>query len=118
MGGFVLSGGARLGVVQVGIPQALLGWGARPDFVAGTSVGAVNGAWTAGHPAATGADGLAAIWRSMRRSPEDAPVPAHVVATDVLTSEDVLVSVGPAVDAVMASAAVSRICSPVEIEGR
>jgi NTE family protein len=41
---FVLSGGASLGAVQVGMLQAVLRRGARPDFVVGTSVGAVNGA--------------------------------------------------------------------------
>src|SRR5919108_3521580 len=65
---FVLSGGASLGAVQAGMLQALLEWGACPDVVVGTSVGAINGAWIAGHPAAAGADGLAAVWRSLRRA--------------------------------------------------
>jgi NTE family protein len=65
---FVLSGGASLGAIQVGMLQALLRWGARPDLVVGTSVGAVNGAWVAGHPGAAGADGLAAVWRGLRRA--------------------------------------------------
>jgi NTE family protein len=64
----VLSGGASLGAVQVGMLQALSQWGARPDFVVGTSVGAVNGAWVAGHPGSHAADGLAEVWRGLRRA--------------------------------------------------
>ncbi len=153
---FVLSGGGSLGAVQVGMLQALLRWGARPDLVVGTSVGAVNGAWVAGHPGTAGPDGLASVWRGLRRadvfpsspsralaavtgrsravvSPhglrhllaehiqfqrlEDAPIPLHVAVADVLTGEDVLLSSGPAVDAVMASAAIPGIYPPAEAGG-
>lgn len=60
---FVLSGGANLGAVQVGMLQALDAEGIRPDLVIGTSVGALNGAWVAaGRPI----DDLADLWRSLR----------------------------------------------------
>lgn len=49
---------------------------------------------------------------------EDAPIPLHVVATDVLTGRDVRLSAGPAVDAVTASAALPGILPPVVIAGR
>ena len=39
---FVLSGGANLGAVQVGMLRALHEIGARPDVLVGTSVGAIN----------------------------------------------------------------------------
>ena len=47
---FVLSGGGSLGAVQVGMLRALFEKGLCPDFLIGTSVGAVNAAWVAGRP--------------------------------------------------------------------
>jgi len=62
---FVLSGGASLGSVQVGMALALEEAGIEPDIIVGASVGAINGAWLAsGRPV----EGLAAIWRELRRS--------------------------------------------------
>ncbi len=42
---FVLSGGASLGAVQVGMLRALYERDIAPDVVVGTSAGAVNGAF-------------------------------------------------------------------------
>ncbi len=64
---FVLSGGGSLGAVQVGMLQALFDEGIRPDFLVGTSAGAVNAAWVAGHPHSEGATELAGIWCGLRR---------------------------------------------------
>lgn len=41
----VLAGGGSFGVVQVGMLRALCAHGVRPDLVAGSSVGAINGAF-------------------------------------------------------------------------
>jgi NTE family protein len=49
---------------------------------------------------------------------EDALIPVHVVATDVLTGRDALLSSGPAAEAVMASAAIPAVFPAVEIDGR
>jgi NTE family protein len=49
---------------------------------------------------------------------EDAPIPLHVVATDVLSGQDVLLSTGDAVDAIAASAAIPAVLPPVRIDGR
>ncbi|MBS9532642.1 patatin-like phospholipase family protein [Mycobacterium sp. M1] len=49
---------------------------------------------------------------------EDAPIPLHVVATDVLSGHDVLLSSGVAVDAIAASAAIPAVLPPVRINGR
>src|SRR5919199_347156 len=65
---FVLSGGASLGAVQVGMLRALAERDIRPDVIVGTSVGAVNGAFAAGRPFDLDAvDELAALWRGLRR---------------------------------------------------
>jgi NTE family protein len=49
---------------------------------------------------------------------EEAPIPLHVVATDVLSGQDVLLSTGDAVDAIAASAAIPAVLPPVRINGR
>lgn len=154
---FVLSGGASLGAVQVGMLQALAEHDVQPDFLIGTSVGAVNAAWAAGHPGLGELDGLEAVWRSLRtrdvfplrpllgflgfigrrdhlvpldglrhvlernltfRKLEDAPVPLHVVATEVTTGLELLISRGDAVEALLASAAIPGVFPPVLFGGR
>lgn len=66
---YVLSGGNLRGALQVGALQALIKDPARrPDFVVGTSIGAINGAMLAADPTPAGVDRLAHIWRSARRS--------------------------------------------------
>jgi NTE family protein len=49
---------------------------------------------------------------------EHAPVPFHVVATDVLTGQDVPLSRGDAAEAILASAAIPGVLPPVRIDGR
>jgi NTE family protein len=65
---FVLSGGASLGAVQVGMLQALSDAGVGPDLLVGSSVGAINAAWVAVHPESEGLEALVEIWRTLRRS--------------------------------------------------
>jgi NTE family protein len=48
---------------------------------------------------------------------EDARVPLHVIATDVLSGGELRLSTGPAVDAVMASAAIPGVFAPVSVDG-
>lgn len=136
---------------------ALAARGVEPELLVGTSVGAVNAAWLAGHPGLDGARELADVWRSVRRADvfpsrpllgllgfagrrdhlvsadplrrlvgrhltldrlEHAPIPLHVVATDLTTGEEVLVSEGDALDAVAASAAIPGVFPPVPLGGR
>jgi len=49
---------------------------------------------------------------------EDARVPCRIVATNVLDGSEVVLSAGPAVDALLASAAIPGVFPPVELEGR
>jgi NTE family protein len=151
---FVLSGGASLGAVQVGMLRALYERRIRPDLIVATSAGAINGAFIASRPQTVEtADELAAIWGRVRRShvfplnplsgllgflgsrahlvPESGlrrlvaerveherlealPIPLHVVAVDVVSGEELLLSSGPVVDAVMASAAIPAVLPAVE----
>ena len=59
---FVLGGGGVLGAAEVGMLQALLEHGLRPDLVVGTSVGAINGAFVAADPTPGGVDRLRGLW--------------------------------------------------------
>jgi NTE family protein len=65
---FVLSGGANLGAVQVGMVSALYEHGVTPDVLVGTSAGALNAAFLADRPCdmATVAD-LGEVWTGARR---------------------------------------------------
>ena len=63
----VLAGGGSYGAVQVGMLRALCAHGVRPDLVAGSSVGAINGAFYAAEPSASGIERLAALWRGLKR---------------------------------------------------
>jgi NTE family protein len=49
---------------------------------------------------------------------EDARIPVHVVATDVLSGREVLLSRGDVVTAVLASASIPAVLPAVEIDGR
>lgn len=153
---FVLSGGGSLGGVQVGMLQALVARGIEPDFLVGTSAGALNAAYVAGHgftPAAL--DELAGVWQRLRRHDvfpfdparhvlalagarpslcsadalrrlvathlvcdrlEDTRIPVHVIATEVLSGLDVVLSHGDATTAVLASAAIPAIFPTVRID--
>ena len=152
---FVLAGGGSLGAVQVGMLHALIEAGEQPDFLVGSSVGALNAAWFAGAPDLAGVEKLAEVWVGLRRADlfpmslsrlfgilrrpdsvadprplrrlleihlafnriEDARLPLHIMATDQ-QGVGVRLSSGPAVEAILASAAVPGIFPPVTIGGQ
>ena len=58
---FVLAGGGSFGAIQVGMLRELVAHGVKPDFVVGSSVGALNGAYFAGDPTAAGVARLESI---------------------------------------------------------
>lgn len=156
--GLVLSGGANLGAMQVGMLRALMELDVEPDFLVGTSVGALNAGYIAGRGLRPDVlNDLSEIWRGLHTwqlfppSPrrivsvlrghqpalfgdqglrllterhltlqriEDARIPLCVVATDLLTGNDVDIRSGPAADAIIASAAIPGLLPAVEWNGR
>lgn len=65
---FVFAGGGSFGAVQVGMLQALMEHGLTADFVVGSSVGAINGAYFAADPTCAGVENLIRLWHGIRRS--------------------------------------------------
>ena len=63
----VLQGGGALGAYQLGVVEALEESGIRPDWVIGTSIGAINGAIIAGNPPESRVARLAAFWERISR---------------------------------------------------
>ncbi len=59
----VLQGGGALGAYQIGVYQALAEAGIAPDWVVGTSIGAINAALIAGGPASDGLPRLREFWK-------------------------------------------------------
>jgi NTE family protein len=150
---FVLSGGASLGAMQVGMLEALYEQGITPDFLVGTSVGALNAAFVASRPQSPQtATELGRVWRELQRQdvfplsmsallggvcgrrdhlvPDrelrrlirryihfddlaDATIPLHLVAFDLIEGRELLLSEGPAVEAIAASASIPGIFPPV-----
>jgi NTE family protein len=154
---FVLAGGGSLGAVQVGMLEALTHSDIYPEFLVGSSVGAINGAFFAAEPSEATVRRLKATWLRVERrhvfptgavgtllsifsgrnhlvdpSPlrsllhrnlpyqdlTEAAIPCHLVATDVLTGAQVVLSSGPALAAMLASSAIPAVFPPVRAEGR
>jgi NTE family protein len=70
----VLQGGGALGAYQVGVYEALHDAGIEPDWVIGTSIGAINAALIAGSPPAERVNRLCEFWRQVE-SPNILPTP-------------------------------------------
>ena len=64
----VLQGGGALGAYQVGVYQAMHEAGIEPDWVIGTSIGAINGAIIAGNPPGQRIERLRQFWHRMERN--------------------------------------------------
>jgi NTE family protein len=64
----VLQGGGALGAYQAGVYQALHEAGVEPDWVIGTSIGAINGALIAGNRAENRIARLREFWRRVEQT--------------------------------------------------
>jgi NTE family protein len=149
----VLGGGASLGAMQVGMLRALYERGIAPDFLVGTSAGALNATFVASRPQTVQTTKeLGRVWRGLRRRDvfaldpatllaglanqrnhvvpdralrgliarhlqlerlEAARIPLHLVAFDLLTGREIVLSEGPALDGVLAAAAIPGLLPPV-----
>jgi NTE family protein len=68
--GLVLSGGGAKGAYQVGVLKALIERGVQVDAIAGTSIGALNGAILAAAPSLPeGVDRMENLWRTLAENP-------------------------------------------------
>src|SRR5262245_4093825 len=65
----VLQGGGALGAYHVGVYQALCEAGIEPDWVIGTSIGAINASLIAGNAAEQRLQRLAEFWRRVTHPP-------------------------------------------------
>lgn len=155
---FVLSGGASLGALQVGMLEALYERDIVPDVLVGTSAGALNAAFVASRaqtPATARA--LGRVWRELHREdlfpvsmstlvgglsgrrdhlvPDrglrrivrryiefddlaDAPIPLHLAVFDLTEGRELMLSEGPAVDSIVATASIPGVYPPVAIGRR
>jgi NTE family protein len=64
----VLQGGGALGAYQLGVYQAMHEAGVEPDWVIGTSIGAINGAIIAGNEPRHRLDRLRQFWHRMEQN--------------------------------------------------
>ncbi len=143
--GLALSGGATRGLAHIGVLQALEEHDLRPDFLAGTSIGAFAAALYAfGVPIRE----MRRIGRSMtplsvsslklsryalfsneelgklilkavgKSRIENARIPLAIMTVDIGTGEKVVLRQGEVAPAVMASSAVAGIYMPIRIDHR
>jgi NTE family protein len=146
--GCALGSGAARGFASIGVLKALREMGGSPDFIAGTSMGALVGAF-----AATGKlemleevvfesdwkeivgffsdivfprDGLIDGKRvesfiqkyTQDMLIEETDIPFRAVCTDIVTGEEVVLSEGKLMEAVRASISIPGIFTPVKKDGR
>src|SRR6266566_8628995 len=88
----VLQGGGALGAYQVGVYQALHEAGVEPDWIIGTSIGAINAAIIAGNEPQDRLTKLDEFWKRMERSDAWPFVPAWTGISDALSYWSTLVS--------------------------
>ncbi len=73
---FVLQGGGALGAYQVGVVKALSEYQVEPDWVVGTSIGAINGSIIVGNPPEKRLEKLKEFWH--RIATPDYFMPYHL----------------------------------------
>ena len=65
----VLQGGGALGAYQLGVYEALHAAGVEPDWIIGTSIGAINAALIAGNAPQDRLPKLCEFWRRVEHGP-------------------------------------------------
>lgn len=143
--GLALGGGGAKGVAHIGVLQALEEARVKPDYIAGTSVGAMVAAMYAFN---VNINTIANIARNLTLAQittfklnktgfftadplkeilieylgevniEDATIPLSIVATDLTSGEEVIFTEGPLADAVCASASIPGVYIPMRLNGR
>ena len=88
----VLQGGGALGAYQCGVYQALHEAGVEPDWVIGTSIGAINAAIIAGNRVEDRFATLQKFWRRVESSSFWGAFPAWTGVTEALSSWTTLTS--------------------------
>src|SRR5712692_10011818 len=84
---WVLGGGGARGAAQVGVLQALFEAGVEaPVAIAGTSVGAVNGASIAAYPSLAGTMMLGEVWLSRQAAAVVQPHPLGVTVPQLVSA--------------------------------
>lgn len=143
--GLALGGGSVFGYAHVGVLETFVRAGLRPDFLTGTSAGAIAASLFAfGVPIETLRERFSTLtWRQITDLTrgrlglftnaslgelvndligpariEDAPIPLAILAADIETGEKIVLRDGPVDDAVRASASIPGLYAPVEIDGR
>lgn len=87
----VLQGGGALGAYQAGVYQALMEGGIEPDWVIGTSIGAINGAIIAGNAPAARIARLREFWDGVgRKGPLDQLWPPSIFGNSLANMSTVL----------------------------
>ncbi len=143
--GFALGAGGSRGVAHIGFLQAMEEHGIRPDFIAGSSMGAVvGGVYAAGvtpermhalvkdlklrniaslNPVPIRKNGLMKMKRAKKllasvigeKTFGDLEIAFSCVATDLLQGKSVVLSEGNVIDAMLASSAIPGIFAPAKI---
>jgi len=145
--GLALGSGSARGLSHIGVLDALIEAGIKPDVVCGSSIGALVGAaYVAGKLGGFRDWAESATWRQvvrlmdvrlkggglvdgkqivalLRRLGVDAPIESYdkryaAVATDLASGREVWLQNGSILDAVRASIAIPGIVSPAQVDGK
>lgn len=143
--GLVLSGGGARAIAHIGVIDALRSHDLEPNFIAGSSSGAIIGALTAaGHSTETmleffikaspfrlsvltvskaGLLDTAKVVASFREYfPEDSfealKIRLFLTATDIINARLKIFESGPLIPAILASCSLPMVFTPTEVEGR
>ena len=143
--GLVLSGGGARGIAHIGVVDALRSHGLEPDFISGSSSGAIIGALTAaGHSTETmieffrnaspfrlsvvavrkpGILDTTKVIDSFREYfPDDSfealKIKLFLTATDIVNARLKIFESGPLISAILASCSLPMVFTPTEVDGR